>query len=360
VCGLSLPNHGANPKHLTKALGLTYEEGSIDFSVNTNPLGVTQAASLQLDQIQSAIQHYPEPYAETLSRALSEKLNVNENEVIVGNGAAELIFHLAHLYQKKRVLIVEPTFSEYRDACSSNRCHIESIVLDEPWKLTIADLDGRLERVDLLFICSPNNPTGTSYSINELKAIIERAKSNETKVVIDEAFFDFQLSKQSILNQGVDLNDMIVLRSMTKMYGIAGVRLGYLIADHVTISKIKQFQPPWSVNGLAQEIGLQLLNEEPFVEMSTTYLAKERKRVKNELEQIGFCVSDSVVNFYLLSEPTKQDLQPLLQFLIQNGIIPRHTYSFKGLEGAYIRLAVKKEEENNQLLDVLRKWREQC
>ncbi|MDV2683401.1 threonine-phosphate decarboxylase CobD [Alkalihalophilus lindianensis] len=357
---MSLPNHGANPKHLTKALGLTYEEDSIDFSVNTNPLGVTQAASLQIDQLQSAIQHYPEPYAETLSRALSEKLNVNDNEVIVGNGAAELIFHLAHLYQGKRVLIVEPTFSEYRDACHANHCYIDSLVLHEPWKLSITDLEGRLESFDLLFICSPNNPTGTSYSINEMKVIIECAKRNGTKVVIDEAFYDFQLSKQSILNQGVDLNDIIILRSMTKMYGIAGVRLGYLMADKVTISKIKQFQPPWSVNGLAQKIGLQILNDEPFVEMSTKYLAKERRRVKKELEQIGFCISDSVVNFYLLSEPAKQDLQPLLEFLIQHGVIPRHTYSFNGLDGAYIRLAVKKEEENNQLLDVLRMWREKC
>ncbi|WP_157796487.1 threonine-phosphate decarboxylase CobD [Bacillus sp. FJAT-45037] len=356
---MSLPNHGANPAHLTSALGLTYDQQALDFSVNTNPFGMAPGIKLLSEKFIESASNYPEPYAETLTKTVAVELGVNKTEVLVGNGAAELLFHIAHLYQGKKVLIPEPTFSEYRQACEANGCDIESLVLDEPWKLRTDHLESRLEEIDLLFICSPNNPTGVTYTKNEMNDLLTLAKEQRTKVVIDEAFFDFQVDEKSVLAE-VDLNNVIIIRSMTKMYGIAGVRLGYVIADQTTIEQLKRFQPPWSVNGFAQKIGLTLLDEKQFVKDTAMKVAKERIRVKRELEQLDFCVFPSVVNFYLLSEKNKRDLQPLLRFLIQHSIIPRHTYSFIGLDGKYLRLSIKRREENEQLIHVLKKWRLLC
>ncbi|WEG18285.1 threonine-phosphate decarboxylase CobD [Alkalihalophilus pseudofirmus] len=356
---MSLPDHGANPKIFTKALGVAYEEGSIDFSVNTNPLGISNYANLTQSDLKDAISAYPEPHAEQLTETLAKHLKVDKSRLLAGNGAAELIFHLAHLYQGKKVLLIEPAFSEYRDACEANGCEMESIVLEDPWKIDLRQLEGRLNEVDLMFLCAPNNPTGTTYEIEEIRAILNLAAQHNTMVVIDEAFYDFQESKQTIIKEIEQCNHLIILRSMTKMYGIAGVRLGYMAASPSIIQQIRNIQPPWSVNGLAQRIGLNLLQDSLFVNETAAYIKKERLQMMTELRRMDFCVSDSVVNFYLLSEKDKRDLRPLMIFLIEHKIIPRHTYSFNGLNGRYLRLAVKTREENAALLSVLKKWRDQ-
>ncbi|ERN54114.1 threonine-phosphate decarboxylase CobD [Alkalihalophilus marmarensis] len=356
---MSLPDHGANPKIFTKALGVAYEEGSIDFSVNTNPLGMSNYANFTQSDLKEAISAYPEPHAEQLTAALARYLKVDKSRLLAGNGAAELIFHLAHIYQGKKVLLIEPAFSEYRDACEANGCEVESLVLEDPWKINIKQLEGRLAGVDLMFLCAPNNPTGTTYSMEEMSEILNCAKNHNTIVVIDEAFYDFQESRQTLIGDINQFQHLIILRSMTKMYGIAGVRLGYMIASPSLIQRVKNIQPPWSVNGLAQKIGQNLLEDSTLVNETASYIKTERLRMKTELEKMDFSVSDSVVNFYLLSEKDKRDLRPLMIFLIEHKIIPRHTYSFNGLNGRYLRLAVKTKDENNTLLSVLKKWREQ-
>ncbi len=358
---MQLPNHGANPEHLAKQLEILLQANAIDFSVNTTPLPLQTQISENWQSYLETITKYPDPTSEQLTAVIAEKEGLSPHELLVGNGAAQLIFLLALFFQRKRVAIVEPSFSEYRDACQIFNCEIEGIFLNNPWKLDVTEIIAKSKQKDLLFICNPNNPTGVAYSLQEIEYVIEKLEPFQVTVVIDEAFYDFQENGPTLIKLVKNYQNVIVLRSLTKMYGIAGLRLGYIAANPSFIQKLRLLQAPWSVNGLVQRIGCDCLQDLRYPKEVQKYCKSERQRIFPLLREMGYEVSNSVVNFYLLKEKTQQgESMPLLKFLLQQGIVPRHTYNFPSLDGRYLRLAVKTVSENNQLLAVLARWKEQC
>ncbi len=355
---MSLPNHGANPDQLAGALGLKLPELSIDFSVNTNPFGPPRLLMNESEtDLLKVMANYPDPHVTQLTKLLAERNHVLTTQVLVGNGAAELIFLLASLFRDKKVRIIEPAFSEYRDACSAYGCRIESFILQEPWELKGETIKTIVSGVELLFLCSPNNPTGVRYPKATIVALLKEAEKANVHVVVDEAFYDFCEEQEGLEDLCHEFQNLIILRSLTKMYAIAGLRLGYMIADETVIRRLKALQPPWSVNGLAQKIGLSLLQDRSFVRDTVKKLHVERKWMKEKLEGLNFDISCSTVNFYLLSEKNKGDLHELFVYLLKRGIVARHTYNFNGLNGRYLRLAVKDRPSNEQLLLALMDWR---
>ncbi|MCM3762947.1 threonine-phosphate decarboxylase CobD [Alkalihalobacillus oceani] len=356
---MSLPNHGANPKQFAEALAIKLPEQSEDFSVNTNPFGPPESViSLLASGLAEAASAYPDPHGTALKHAVAAANDLQPENVLLGNGAAELIFLIAAHFRGKRVGIIEPAFSEYREACEAYECEVESIVLPAPWELRLERILPLLPDLDLIFLCSPNNPTGISYSRDTIVALLQAAGDHKVYFAVDQAFYDFCLEDVELQSLLADHRRLIILRSLTKMYAIAGLRLGYLLAEPGLVQAIAHRQPPWSVNGLAQVAGEQALKEQRFVKQTVAMITAERERICAELERLAFVVSPSTVNFYLLSEQKKQDMKPLLLFLAEKGIVARHTYNFNGLDGHYIRLAVKQPEANERLLAVLREWRE--
>ncbi|QOY35914.1 threonine-phosphate decarboxylase CobD [Anaerobacillus isosaccharinicus] len=358
---MQFPNHGANPGHLTKVLKLQLQEEAIDFSVNTTPFPLQKNIEANWRDYLETITKYPDPTSEQLKILIAKKEGLTANELLVGNGAAQLIFLIAMYFQGKEVAIVEPTFSEYRDACKAFNCEVEGLVINKPWRLDVEDIYHRCKSKQLLFICNPNNPTGIAYSLEKLQNLIERLALLGVTVVIDEAFFDFQEEGNTLINLVQKHSNLIVLRSLTKMYGIAGLRLGFMAANPTLVRKISRLQNPWSVNGLAQQIGYECLKDSCYVREVQEFMKSERGRVFPQLRQLGYEISNSKVNFYLLKERDKnEDCLPLIKFLIESGIIPRHTYNFSSLDGRYIRLAIKSVGENNRLLNALKRWKERC
>lgn len=356
-----LPSHGANPEKLTELLQLPLRTDAIDFSVNTAPFPLQAKITANWSEYLETITKYPDPLSEQLKEVIAGKEQLATSEILVGNGAAQLIFLIAMFFAEKRVVIVEPTFSEYRDACKTFSCQVEAHHLLKPWQLDIEKLINTCKNKDLLFICNPNNPTGVAYSAQELEFLIARVASLGVTVVVDEAFYDFKLDGATVIELVKKYPNLVVLRSLTKMYGIAGIRLGYLAANSTFIKNISPFQNPWSVNGLAQKIGSECLQDTAYVKKIQEFFAQERQRIFPILENYDYEISKSEVNFYLLKEKNKQeDCLPLIKYLIKHGIIPRHTYNFPSLDGNYLRLAIKTKAENNQLLTVLQGWIRQC
>ncbi|WP_209122533.1 threonine-phosphate decarboxylase CobD [Alkalihalobacillus sp. BA299] len=356
---MSLPNHGANPHYFVKALGLQLPEQVIDFSENVNPLGVPPIVQVQWNQYIETIQTYPDPYASQLREKLATDFNLSIDQLLIGNGAAELILLIANYFREKRILVVEPTFSEYRDACLTYGCEVVryEIFSEETWDVNIGKLLEALNEVDAMFLCHPNNPTGTTMEQGTLLRLLQTAKEKGVTVIIDEAFYDFSSEDLSMMSYIEDFQNLVILRSLTKMYSIPALRLGYVVASNANISELKKLQQPWSVNGIAQQVGLDCVNDHQHVIRTRSFIKGERMRVFQILGKLGYEFSPSVVNFYLLKpKGTREDLKPLIIFLIENGVIPRHTYNFLGLEGKYIRLAIKTSEENDFLLDVLERW----
>ncbi|RIV11218.1 threonine-phosphate decarboxylase CobD [Priestia flexa] len=354
---MALPTHGANPAIFLEAIGQNAERSFIDFSVNTNPLGAPNIINENWDELREIAFSYPDPDVKKLTSLIATYHKLTSNEVLVTNGAAEAFFLLSSIFSNEKVGILQPTFIEYEQASLAHGCEIIHISLEETdnWNWNMSEIKQKLPILKAIWICHPNNPTGRMYDINEWEELIDLAHREKTYLVVDEAFIDFVKGAFSFDRWIQKYPYLIIVRSMTKMFNIAGVRLGYVLAHQGIITKLMQKQPPWSVNGMAQQIGRWCLSEVEFVNKTVEYIDTERKRVTNELQKLGFTISQSATNYYLCSIPESYTSAEWLSFLAQEGIVARHTENFLGLNGRYVRLAVKTQAENDQLISVLKK-----
>lgn len=357
-----LPDHGANPHYLYHSFDIFQPENVTDFSTNVNPFGPPESIQRLWPEWFSVIQDYPDPHATLLTRKLAMQNGVSENWLLLGNGGAEIIHLIGRMLATKRVLIIHPAFSEYESACRAYGCKISYYTLLEGnWKFTSEDIIDCLDQMDAVFLCTPNNPTGIVYEDVAVLQLIQACAKKQILVIIDEAFYDFYLEGEqaSFARYCADYPNLIIIRSMTKMYAIAGLRLGYAIAHPTMIKKFSVYQPHWSVNRIALLAGELCVGESDFVMKTVEWLAHERNRLFRFFKKNQFTVSNSKVNYYLLRDDCIADQQPLLYFLLEKGIVPRHTKNFPGLEGRWLRFAVKRTHENDLLLEALIKWRRQ-
>jgi threonine-phosphate decarboxylase len=355
---LNLPLHGSNPKYLFQSLGLEVPDSFIDFSANINPLGPPQSIKEGWSKAFHLISEYPDPRAFQLTALIAEKEGIPENYILAGNGGAELITLIGRYLSSKNVLIIQPAFSEYEQACKASGCHISHHILEEGnWELNIESHNKNMDGMDALFLCNPNNPTGQSFAVQSVLQLLDDCKERNCLVILDEAFHDFLTDQHSYVSDLHDYSNLIILRSLTKMYSIPGLRLGYAMAHPQMIKDLAAFQPHWSVNSLAMMAGEECLKADSFVKETLDYIKNERIKLKCFFEENGFLSSASKINFYLLKDPAHSDQLPLMMYLLKCGIVPRHTYNFPGLEGRWLRFAIKSSDENARLMEVLLKWR---
>ncbi|TDK63175.1 threonine-phosphate decarboxylase [Bacillus salipaludis] len=352
------PSHGSNPRYLYEAMGLSLPKEYVDFSANINPLGPPPLLKEKWMAFYQDIHVYPDPFASGLKERIAKKEQILDESILIGNGGAELIALVARRFSGKRVVIIQPTFSEYEKNCRVNQCEIVYHTLEEPeFELNVAELQSSLIGADALFICNPNNPTGIQYPAASIHAIIEACKEQNCSVVLDEAFYDFLIDYHSFLPYINQYSNLIIIRSMTKMFAIPGIRLGYLVAEPSVIEQLSELQSHWSTNTIALLTGELCLQEELFIKETQDYIFHERERLLNFYQKQNFVVTPSDVNFYLLRDPYIFDQFELFEFLLHNGMIPRHTFNFPGLEGKWLRFAIKSSNENDRLLEVFTKWR---
>jgi len=355
---LKWPSHGSNPQYLFKAMGLRLPEDYLDFSANINPLGPPSCLQENWNELYRHITVYPDPYAAKLKTKIAGKEQIPLDSILIGNGGAELITLIARMLAGKKVLLIHPTFSEYEEALSANNCEILYEQLTEPdFTIRLPNLFSKLRQADALIFCNPNNPTGVKYSESTVISIIEECDRQNKIVIIDEAFYDFLIEYESMIPHISKFSNLILIRSMTKMYSIPGVRLGYLVATPSIIHKLSRLQSHWSVNTIALFAGEWCLEDEDFIQNTKYFIRNERDRLSQFFQQYQYIVSNSMVNFYLLRDSLLEDQFALFEFLLKKGIIPRHTFNFPGLEGRWLRFAIKSYEENTRLMEVLAEWR---
>ncbi|WP_010530004.1 threonine-phosphate decarboxylase CobD [Lentibacillus jeotgali] len=357
---MQLPAHGSNPDHLFRALGMDKPAEMVDFSVNINPLGAPASIKHHWQSWLGDIEDYPDPSAVELKQTIAAHEGVAESHLLPGNGASELITLIARYIHGKKVLIIHPAFSEYASACRNENCSIFYHVVHPPnWQLEKAALQQEIDAVDAVFFCHPNNPAGVQYDRSTINWLIDACRQSKTLLVIDEAFYDFASNPVTSIQQTGRSPYLLVLRSLTKMYSIAGLRLGFLAGQPELLSKIKKTQPHWSLNAIALEAGTLCLNDRRHSTRTRTYIKAERMRLFSFFRENGFLHSPSAVNFYLIRDPALDDQQELFMYLLRKGLVLRHTYNFPGLEGTWLRAAVKKEGENNLLMEALSEWKQE-
>lgn len=353
-----IPEHGGNLFQAAKHYGFLPQK-LVDFSANINPLGPSIKVIKAITDNLWQISHYPDPDCTLIRQALSLHLNVPPDNLLVGNGTSELIYLLAETLNIRHALILPPAFSEYARAIFTRGGKVSQVKLNEEndFSLPITELTKAIPEVEALFLCNPNNPTGSLISRGELKVILDTAVHFNRSVIVDEAFMDFVPEKEnySALTYLDNYPNLIVLYSLTKILAIPGLRLGVVAAANNLIKKLAQAKIPWSVNALAQIAGKTGLEDEEYLMNTCRLVNQEKAFLSSRLNKLpGLRPLPGAANFLLIDiTKTGYGVRELVQQLGLKGILVRDCTNFSGLSRPYIRIAVRGREENKALLAAL-------
>lgn len=348
--------HGGNAESVARAVGLSSCPAvELDFSVNLNPVGAPLALRRILMQGEKTAASYPDEYAAPACAALAATHGLEVEQVVVGNGSTEIFGWIVQTFRPLKAACIAPCYGGYREVCAAHGIPMEQAVTLRPeTSFLISDLPGVPSGVDLLFIGSPNNPTG---SLVPPDVLIELSRRYPTvTIVVDASFIDFVETPSAVLPAGnVFPANVIVVKSLTKFFCIPGLRLGMAWGHPDTISPMRRVRLPWSVNGLSQAIAPHLYADPIYLEQSRVRTVSLRARFAEALQSVpGFTVYPSDANFLLVRLPDAWPAPRLQKELLQRGILVRSCESFEGLGPGYCRLAVRPENEQQQLVEALR------
>jgi threonine-phosphate decarboxylase len=352
-----LSGHGGNVKQICDKYGLNPDE-IIDFSASINPLGCPAVVRKAVTEQFNDILHYPDSQCTDLRKTIAARIPCNESNVIIGNGSNELFYLIPRALQPKKGVLLQPTFGEFKDAFFNSNIDVVEIVNDDKNFPVINTNISRLKSDEdsMVFLCNPNNPTG---QLTRREDIIELVKDNPNRlIVIDEAFMDFveDDEKYSVIKDAPLMDNLIVVRSLTKFYGFPGLRLGYLVTNESIINKLMRYKEPWTVNIIAQVAGMAAINDEEFATNTRQYVSGEKTFLYDGLTNIkGIHPFQPTVNFILVRIGDKVITTSKIQdLLLKNNILIRNCSNFVGLDETYFRVAVKTREDNLKLLSALK------
>ncbi|MFZ3062152.1 MAG: threonine-phosphate decarboxylase CobD [Actinomycetota bacterium] len=366
--------HGGNRIEIAKRYG--YEkETLIDFSASINPLGPPAPLLAALKDALKEIAHYPDLEARDLRGALAGYLRVDENNILLGNGSVEIIFLLAQHFRPAVALTFAPTFCEYEIAVQGiggETIYFElkkeqgfnpdiDEVFDWLYKENYGGADtevGPYRSRNIVFVCNPNNPTGVLLSKRDLLSLIEEAAEQKMLVVVDEAFMDFVEEKGSVtlVTEAAERDNLIVLGSLSKFFALAGLRLGYAVANSKLAQELRMRQTPWNINILAQLAGETALQDEDFISQTLQYVKENREFLFTSLKEVkGLHPYPSAANYLLVEiKHPNWDSSRLQDKLARRGMIIRDCSTFKGLNNRFFRVAVRSKNENEVLISALK------
>lgn len=321
----------------------------LDFSANLHPLGMPREVAAAARAAVAEAIHYPDPFCRRLRAAISSLLDVPAEQVICGGGAADLIGRLCLALRPRRAVVTAPTFSEYEQFLRLAGCRVERYGLrgEEQFDLTEPFLDAVEDGVDMVFLCTPNNPTGRLVPPALLERIAARCRERGALLVVDECFITLTdgLSILPLLDRYPNL---FLLRAFTKSYAMPGLRLGYgLCADEALLDRLYAAGQPWGVSTVAQAAGEAACAVPDWPERGRVLLRAERPRLTAALRDLGLTVWEGEANYLLFRAPGDQGLK---ERLAERGILIRSCANYPGLAGDYYRTAVRTREDNETLI----------
>ncbi|HCM89687.1 MULTISPECIES: threonine-phosphate decarboxylase CobD [Vagococcus] len=349
--------HGGNIKELTELYQLS-EKKIVDFSANINPLGVSKRLKAELYNNFDQILHYPDLRYKNLKHDIANYHKLNENYVFLGNGAAEVIYGLASVLEVEKLLVLAPTFSEYEDAFAHKLTGIYYFEIESSaFEVNINELILAVEKnnVDTICLCNPNNPTGKIVKKNEMKQLLAYCQAKKIRLIVDEAFMDFLPQEESLDTEIVANKNLFIVRSLTKIFAIPGLRLGYLLTSNQEVMlELNKRAVPWRINCFAEIAGKVSLQDSEYLTESIANIEIERIFLEKKLNEISALkLFSSTVNFIFFSCSSPKNIQ---KELLEKGILIRDCSNYKGLSGNYYRIAVRSHTENEMLIKVFEEY----
>ena len=352
-------DHGGNVREISRIYEID-EHRLVDFSANINPLGYPQGTKDAVMRSFDDILHYPDTEAYDLITRLAAYHGMDRQCFITGNGSTEFIYWIPIIFKPKRALVVTPAFSEYEKGLNLAGSQVMYFQAEEERDFVV-DMDNLYTRLaggfDICYFCNPANPTGVLTPKEELFNLIARADRLGTIVIIDEAFIDF-VEEASLKVAVTQFSHVIILRSMTKFFGIPGLRVGYAIAGSAVIERLKRNKPPWTINTLAQICACEALSNSAFIHETRRYVEIEKSFLHRAINSIpGLKAFPSVANYLLvrIDSPRGLSSRDLRERLLREDILIRDCSNFQRMGNYYFRVAVKKHGDNQLLIDKLKK-----
>lgn len=346
--------HGGRAPALARELGCP-ATAILDFSASLNPLGPPAEALAAALAALADICHYPESDAASLAGALATHHRLPAACVLAGAGATEFIFLVPRVLRPRRVLLVEPAFSEYRAALLQAGAVVDTFRLDpaDDFRLDPVALGKALHpETDLVWLANPLNPSGTGYPRELLLHLADVLPSN-IHLLVDEAFVDFAPSL-SIADQAPLREELIVLRSLTKFYALAGLRIGWLAAAPELIARFAAQREPWRLSTPAIAAGIACLHADALRIATLQAIPVLRTELTAGLVKRGCTVHPSVANYLLCRLPDPAPSATTVAARLRHkGMLVRTCTDFAGLDDRHLRLAVRSAADNRRLLDEL-------
>lgn len=346
-----MTGHGGNVFLASAETGIPVSE-MLDFSASINPLGVPDSVAAVIRENIGLLVHYPDPFADGLTQDLSQYLEVPARSLVCGNGSTELIYLLVRALRPRRVLVPAPTFSEYERACGMNEgtfCIHYNLSGQEGFAVEPGKFIAAMAGCDMAFLCNPNNPTGRLLERDVVLEIVRAAKAADCLLVLDEAFIDFT-PDQSVAGASEGNSHLIVLRSLTKFYALSGLRIGYGIFPDPIAQRVRGHKEPWTVNTLAQLAAATAIRDRAYYDRTMAMISMEKKHLEQGFRDLGIEFFPSSANFYLFRTTSGSSVASSLR---KRGILVRDCSNFVGLDGSYVRVAVRSRNENDRLLKEL-------
>ena len=323
--------HGGDIFAIAEANGWNWRE-VCDFSASINPLGPAPSVRAEICQAIDRIAHYPEREPVKLRAVLARTFGLRQENIILGNGATELLFFVARMFPSSRATLAQPAFSEFERAFPGAR----TADLQEPetWA-----------KEGLLILTRPANPTGWSFPLDVL---VEHLRCSNGHILVDESFLEFSgLPSAATLLE--EFPRLIILRSLTKFYALPGLRIGALVSSGEAVEQWRQQREPWQVNVLAEQAALAALNDSSHAKRSIEFVQQERAWLHKQITGLPRAQPEqSDANFLYVRLGYRAQL--LCDFLLEQKILIRNCADWPGLTGEAVRIAVRSRAENERLL----------
>lgn len=347
----------------------------VDFSANINPLGPSQRGLDALNAQLRYISHYPDATNDDVLNAIADTYGMDKHQIIVGNGAAELLYAICRLPGYTGAFVPAPGFSEYKEALEASKITVRDIFyrpreddngkpyFEVPYlalETFAAELKGQDGRI-IVFLGNPNNPDGTLLDKDHIRTVASMLKDANSLLVIDESFIDFvgndplQDNEHSIRSLVNEFDNIIVVHSFTKFYAVPGLRIGAAFTNETLITQLQQYIPSWSVNTLAQAYTKAALNDVDYIKRTKQELNEERAFMYNALDAIeGITVYPPSANF-MLFQVNQEGITAnyINEELKKYNMIVRNCDSYVGLTNHWVRIAIKDHDTNIKLVDKL-------
>lgn len=344
--------HGGNIYKLKRDNGIEV----LDYSSNINPLGVPNSFKKAVIENFETLEKYPDIDYVELRTAIGDYNNCHIDNVVVGNGATEVLFLYMKAVKAKKVLIIAPTFAEYERAARAAGRDVKFFPLSKDFSLNENMLLEFITDEDVVVMCNPNNPTGKFQNLEKIKKIADFLERKNKKLFIDEAFIEFVDDWKDKTAFLLKHKNIFILRALTKFFALPGVRLGYgLTYDESILDEIKNIREPWSVNGVAEIAGKTMLLDTLYIHETENWIKKEKLWFYEELCKIdNIEVTPTETNFVLV-KLLNDNAKSFRKKMIENGVLVRDASNFMFLDESYIRLAIKDRKKNEQVLEALRR-----